>query len=328
MLQIEGPRYELAQLAHVELLTPKPEETLWFFTELLGLQESGRKGQSTYLRAYEDRYHHTLKVTEAPEAGLGHCAWRTTSEKALERRAAALERTGLGRGWIEGDEGHGRAYRFATPDGHSMELIWDVDYVDVPEADRTRLLNRPQKRPGRGVPVRRIDHANILAADVRATTEFLMEHLGFRLHELMIHDEVGWLASFVAVTNLSHDLAVFSDPTGSRGRFHHVAYWYGFPQHLYDAAELLKENDITIEAGPGRHGISQGMFLYVYEPGGNRIELFGDSGYLVFDPTWEPVVWNFKDVPGYGDAWVGQVIPEVFYVYGTPVVGMPDPVEA
>lgn len=62
------------------------------------------------------------------------------------------------------------------------------------------------------------------------------------------------------------------------------------------------------------------MFLYVYEPGGNRVELFGDSGYLIFDPDWETVVWDFADVPGVGDAWVGQAIPEQFYVYGTPNV--------
>ena len=73
------PMFEVAQLAHVELLTPKPDQTLRFFTDLLGLQETEREGQSVYLRAYEDFYHHTLKVTEAPKPGLGHVAWRTTS---------------------------------------------------------------------------------------------------------------------------------------------------------------------------------------------------------------------------------------------------------
>jgi catechol 2,3-dioxygenase len=56
------------------------------------------------------------------------------------------------------------------------------------------------------------------------------------------------------------------------------------------------------------------------DPGGNRVELFGDSGYLIVDPDWKTVVWEFEETIGYGDAWVGQVIPEIFYVYGTPVV--------
>jgi catechol 2,3-dioxygenase len=42
----------IAHLAHVEVLTPKPEESLAFYTDVLGLVESGRAGQSVYLRAW------------------------------------------------------------------------------------------------------------------------------------------------------------------------------------------------------------------------------------------------------------------------------------
>ena len=98
MTDTKEPMFEVAQLAHVELLTPKPDDTLWFFKELLGMEETTREGQSVYLRAYEDFYHHTLKVTESAQAGLGHVAWRTTSPQALERRARVIEGTGLGKG--------------------------------------------------------------------------------------------------------------------------------------------------------------------------------------------------------------------------------------
>jgi len=75
----QEPIFDVAQLAHVELLTPKPDETLWFFKGLLGLQETARRGQSVYLRGYEESYHHSLKITEAAAPGLGHVAWRSTS---------------------------------------------------------------------------------------------------------------------------------------------------------------------------------------------------------------------------------------------------------
>jgi catechol 2,3-dioxygenase len=42
----------VSQLSHTELFTPKPEATLAFCQDLLGLQESGREGQSVYLRAW------------------------------------------------------------------------------------------------------------------------------------------------------------------------------------------------------------------------------------------------------------------------------------
>src|SRR5260221_13561491 len=114
MPEMKEPLFEVAQLAHVELLTPKPDDTLWFFKELLGLEESGREGQSVYLGAYEDFYHHTLKVTESAQAGMGHVAWRTTSPQALERRAQALEATGLGKCVVGGHRGRGRCDPFTT----------------------------------------------------------------------------------------------------------------------------------------------------------------------------------------------------------------------
>jgi hypothetical protein len=115
MTDHKEPIFDVAQLAHVEILTPKLNDTLWFFKDLLGLEETERSGKSVYLRAYEDYYHHSLKVTEADQPGLGHVAWRVTSPQALERRVQAIEAVGLGRGWIDGDHGHGRAYQFTTP---------------------------------------------------------------------------------------------------------------------------------------------------------------------------------------------------------------------
>jgi catechol-2,3-dioxygenase len=59
------PIFDVAQLAHVELLTPDLEGTLHFFKDLLGVQETERQAQSVYLRGYEEQYHHSLKVTAA-----------------------------------------------------------------------------------------------------------------------------------------------------------------------------------------------------------------------------------------------------------------------
>jgi catechol 2,3-dioxygenase len=316
--QAQEPLFEVAQLAHVELFTPKPDATVWFFKELLGLEETEREGQSVYLRAYEDFYHHTLKVTEAAQPGLGHVAWRTTSPQALQRRVAALEHSGLGLGWSEGDRGHGPAYRFTTPAGHPMELLWEVAYYEAPVAKQSPLLNRPQKRPVRGVPVRRLDHLNLMANEVTPSREFLQEQLGFRLREnVLFAGGTVEIAAWLSVSPLVHEIAIQQDPTGSRGRLHHICYWYGIPQHLADAAEMMRENGITIEAGPGKHGISQALFIYVFEPGGNRVELFGDSGYLIFDPTWKPVTWREENL-ALGSVFYGGGLPAEFMTYGTP----------
>ena len=51
---------DLAHLAHVELLTPTPDESLRFFADVFGMTETGRRGESVYLRGWDDYEHQTL----------------------------------------------------------------------------------------------------------------------------------------------------------------------------------------------------------------------------------------------------------------------------
>jgi catechol 2,3-dioxygenase len=51
---VDEPIYDVAHLSHIELLTPRPEESQRFFTDVLYLQVVGRQGQSVYLRGYGD----------------------------------------------------------------------------------------------------------------------------------------------------------------------------------------------------------------------------------------------------------------------------------
>ena len=84
--------FDLAHLAHLELLTPKPQESLDFFVNVMGMTESGRQGDSVYLRGWDDYEHHTLKLTAANTAGMGHFAFRATSPEALDRRVRLVSR--------------------------------------------------------------------------------------------------------------------------------------------------------------------------------------------------------------------------------------------
>jgi catechol 2,3-dioxygenase len=197
-----------------------------------------------------------------------------------------------------------------------MELFWQVDYASTPTGQETALRNRPQRRPAVGVPVRRIDHLNLMTADAGTCRDFMIDVLGFRERERVVDGEAT-LASWLSVTNLSHDVALVPEPTAMRGRFHHVCFHFRSSQHLFDLAELAREAGIPVEAGPGRHGIGGATFLYLFEPGGNRIELMGDPGYLIFDPAWRTVVWPASEI-GTAVSWTGAPVPESFWNYGTP----------
>ena len=85
------PIFDLAHLGHMELLTPKPDESLKFFVDVMGMTVSGQKGESVYLRGWDDYERYSLKLTASKTSGMEHMALRARSPQALERRVAALK---------------------------------------------------------------------------------------------------------------------------------------------------------------------------------------------------------------------------------------------
>lgn len=314
------PIADVAHLAHVEVLTPLPDESLRYFHDVLGMEVAGRNGDSVYLRGFGDYERSSLKLTAAPQAGVGHVAFRTVSQRALERRAAAIETSGLGRGWIDGDVGHGRAFRFEDPDGHLLELYYESERYEPPAALRPALKNQPQRYPARGVSVRRLDHVNLLAVDPAASRAFLERYLGFRLTEAIVLDDGTQAAVWLTTNQKSYEITYSRDATGTRGRLHHVAYAVDEREDVLRAADICLENGVHIETGPHKHAIQQTFFLYTWEPAGNRVEVCA-GGYLIFAPDWEPVIWTQAE-RAKGQAWGLQTVAS-FHTYGTPVVAPP-----
>ena len=310
--------FDLAHLAHPELLTPKPDESLHFFVNVMGMTESGRRGESVYLRGWDDYEHHTLKLTAAKAAGMGHFAFRATSPEALQRRVGVIERSGLGRGWTDGDLGHGPAYSFTTSDGHSMELYYETEWYTAPDALKPSLKNQAMRFPARGVNVRRLDHLNLLAADVSALRVFSEDVLGMRVTEKIVLDSGEEAGVWVTATNKTYDIAFTHDHYGAMGRFHHATYALDSREDVLRAADIFLENGVHIETGPHKHAVQQTFFLYVYEPGGNRVEVANAGARLMLAPDWQPVVWTEAERKK-GQAWGLKTI-ETFHTHGTPPI--------
>ena len=314
--ELPSPIFDVAELSSFELFSPCVDETLEFFTKLLGMIETARIGDSVFLRAWQEPYRHSLKITYRKQPGMGFAGWRATSPSALHRRVGSIERSGLGKGWVEGECGIGPAYEFTLPDGAVQRIHWNVEYFEPPSDERSVMINRAQRRPLRGVPVSSLDHINLLARNVTDAKKFYVDHLGFRLSEHVVAggNEVG---AWLRVMTRSHDVALVQDATGHGGRLHHVAFLYGNTQHLFDICDVMTDHGIEFEAGPAFHGISQAQFVYVLEPGGNRIELVGNRGYEVTDPSWKPVRWE-QDTLDSAIIWYGAPMPKEFDTYATP----------
>lgn len=317
MVQQRELDFDVAHLGHVELLTPKFQESVEFFTNILGMEEVYRENQSAYLRCWGDYEEYSIKLTESNQAGVGHTALRMMSPEALERKAKAIEATGQGIGWIEGDKGHGKAYRYYGMDGHVMELYYESNKYKAPDHLKPTLKNQPQKFTGKGAEVKTLDHINFLSSNPERDGKFAEEVLGLRLSEQIVLDNGKKAAVWYRATNKSYDIVYTQDHTPANGRLHHIAFAVDTNETIWRAANFFVDHGVNIEFAPSKHAINQTYFVYVIEPGGNRIELCS-GGYLIFAPDFEPITWTEADRKR-GQAWGNKTV-ETFHTYGTPVV--------
>ncbi|MEV0226510.1 catechol 2,3-dioxygenase [Streptomyces sp. NPDC050704] len=312
------PLGDIAHLGHVELLTPDLDGSVRFFTEILGLTENGRSGDSVYLRTWDDYEHHSLTLTAHSTSGIRRTALRASSEGALRRRVKEAENAGLPGRWVEDEPGIGPLYVTRDPDGHDIALYWESEWYEAPPELAPGLKNQPQAKPGRGVGVRRLDHVNYLASDVGANAAFTRDVLGARPTEQIVLDSGKVAAQWLTFTNKSYDIVYTEDWTGSSGRLHHIAFATDSREDILRAADLCLDNNVFIETGPHKHAIQQTFFLYVYEPGGNRIELCNPLTRLVLAPDWPLITWTQAE-RAKGQAWGLKTI-ESFHTHGTPPV--------
>jgi catechol 2,3-dioxygenase len=119
-------------------------------------------------------------------------------------------------------------------------------------------------------------------------------------------------------TNKGYDLVYTQDRMGASGRLHHVTYAVDSREEVLRAADICLEHGVFIETGPHKHAIQQTFFLYVYEPGGNRIEICNAGARLILAPDWRTITWSQAE-RAKGQAWGLKTI-ESFHTHGTPPV--------
>jgi catechol 2,3-dioxygenase len=311
----EFTSFDVAHLSNIELLTPEFDKSRWFFEELLAMRVVAEADGSVYLRTWDEYEQYTIKLTASADAGVGRTWFRASSQEALERRVAAIEQTGLGSGWVDGEVGTGPTYNFSDPDGHAMAIYYDTERY-VATNDKPALKNQASRFPGRGVNARRIDHINYLAKDVEANGEFIAAALGGREAERIRNDDGKFAAWWFHFQNKSYDVVYSDDWTKHGNRLHHIAFAPDTREDILKAADIFLENGIHIESGPHKHVINQTFFLYVYEPGGNRIEFTNAGARLLLDPDQPVVEWSEAE-RSKGQAW-GMKTISTFHTHGTP----------
>ena len=184
---------DIAHLGPVEMLHARgSSESLRFFIEMLGMEiEAPGRTSRVYLRGWGDYQPWSLKLTEATTPGTRH------------PRPARLEPAGAGApgrarsakaAWASGGPRATAARGAELPLPRSRRapvraLLRDPSATCRPRAPAPFRSNVPQRYTGRGAAVKRLDHINLLAADVAREPRVLRRRLGYRLYERIELDD-------------------------------------------------------------------------------------------------------------------------------------------
>lgn len=277
---------------HVQIRVLDLAEGVGFYRDVLGLEETGRDASGrVYLKAWDERDHHSVILRQADRAGLDFMAFKVASVSVLDKLEADLKDHGLCTSRIPAGDllETGERVRFEIPSGHQIELYAHKTFVgsDLGQKDPKPYSPKFDK----GIAPMRLDHALLYGPNVDKVLEIFTRVLGFHLAEYVtLPDSDVKGALWLSCSNKAHDIAFVIHP--EPGKLHHVSFYMESIDRVFRAADIMSANDIKVDIGPTRHGITRGGTIYAWDPSGNRFETFagGNSSY----PDLPPIEWSWE----------------------------------
>lgn len=280
----------ILRLGHVEVEVTDLDLAARFYTDVVGLDETARDDDHSYLKAHDENDHHSVVLSRAPVAGLGHVGWKVTDAEDLARLETRLERTGCAprRLTPAPESGLGDGVRFETPTGHEMELFHQVR--KLPRERRTSGTPLPWDPPG--IAPIRLEHVALTTGDVDGLGEFLSHVLGFRVTGRVPDASGRTRALHLERSHQAVDVAVHH---GTDGGLRHLGFRIAAGNGLERVAAALRHDDLTGASGPGDDG-SKHVDVAFLDPAGNGIALSSKDGRV--DPDDEPIVRTASTASG------------------------------
>jgi catechol 2,3-dioxygenase len=256
------------------------------FYEALGFIETASDDEQIFFRGLEEHNHHSLLLKKKETPAVEVISYKVRSEKDLDLLASFYDEQGTKVKWMEAgtQEAVGRALRIQDVSGLPVEYYAEMDTAE-------RMIQKYHHH--KGAKVQRIDHFNCMVSDVEKAYDHYIKQLGFACSEYTEGEEKKIWAAWLHRKPSVHDVAYMN---GLGPRLHHIGFWLKDPMNLIDGCDVLASMGYgpAIERGPGRHGLSNALFLYLRDPDGHRIELY-NGDYLTSDPNFKPVRWDLDD---------------------------------
>ncbi|WKN20209.1 catechol 2,3-dioxygenase [Azotobacter vinelandii] len=278
---------------HAQVRVLNLEESIRFYRDVLGLVETGRDAQGrVYFKCWDERDHHSYVIREADSAGLDFLGFKVLDKATLERLEADLRAYGLQTSRLPAGDllETGERVRFELPSGHLIELYAEKTIV----GNGVGLINPAPWDAARehGIAPVRLDHALLYGPNIAEVQKIFTEVLGFYLVErVLTPDGQDNAAIWLSCSHKVHDIAFAEYP--EKGKLHHCSFLLDTWEQVLRAGDIMSMNQVAVDIGPTRHGVTRGCTIYAWDPSGNRFETFM-GGYQPY-PDYEPLTWTFDN---------------------------------
>ena len=247
------------KLGYVVLSVTDLEKSADFYENMVGLQFVERDNETVYLRSSYD--HHNMILEQGSEPGLKRVAFEL--EKASQFQDVFNYLTDKGLNPIELSEketqklAQGRTLRFKDP---YVGVTYEF-YVEMMQ------LGLPYKST-HGLDIECLLHVVYESPHLEEITDFFVNTLNFKISDFSGREtNFVWLRAF---PNPWHH--TFAVTKGPENKLNHLAYKVGTVDDVGIQVNRLKDNNVPILFGPGRHHPSGSIFLYFADPDGMAIE--------------------------------------------------------
>jgi 2,3-dihydroxy-p-cumate/2,3-dihydroxybenzoate 3,4-dioxygenase len=242
----------LQDVSYVRLGTRDLEGAIYFATEYLGLEVGEHRKGTVYFKS--DEREHTLCYFEGDprEQAAG---FEVGSREHLSSAATELERLGYDVHAGSPSEAEARKVRdfiaFKDPSGNRIELVWRPAYSG------RRYHGR------RDAGITGFSHIGLCTTDAARDEAFWTQVCNAR-----VSDRIGD-APLLRIDEVHHTIAMF--PSAQPG-IQHINHQVESADDVMRSFRFLRERQVPIVFGPGRHPSSSAKFLYFKGPDGMVFE--------------------------------------------------------
>lgn len=294
------------RLGFVHLRVTDLEEARNHYSNTLGMTVVAEQPGKLHLKCWDEWDHHSL-VLEEGGVGLVKLGYKCQTAEDLEKFEQRSQRFGATTSRVSKGENLtvGDGVRIQLPSEQTIELYTEMEFSGT---DTGSLNPEAWPRNMRGAGANWIDHALMPAEDPGLVERFFMECLDFRPAERAVTDPVHpeLLGTWMYCGESPHDVAFIKGPNG---KLHHFAFHLGDWNDILRAGDIFSMDDVSIDIGPTRHGITRGVTIYFFDPSGNRNEVFA-GGYRT-GPDFPTITWT-EDQLGKGIFYITRELNDRF----------------